>query len=462
MATGRREAFSGEIERFGGRVLQLLGDEVMAVFGAPVAHGDDAERAVRAALAIRDLDLRTQDGRSMKVHIGVNTGEVLAGLLGPEGLREYKVAGDTVNTAARLRSAAPPGSVYAGEETYRATRRVVRYREVPPIAAKGKEQPVPTWEALEAIAEPSSRPLGTAPLIGRAAELKRLKTTWQAAVSERQPHLVTIVGEPGIGKTRLAAEFERELSADTAVWHGRCLPYDQSSAYWALGMALREGAGLLPAGAGQAARVRLDELVTAVMAPEDRPAEVAQHLALLSGLSTGADRTASVPDENLLHTSVRRFLEAFSRRRPLCVIFDDIQWAADNLLDLIESVAARAREAPLLLLTLARPELADRRPDWGRGVRSYTSIYLNPLDQAAERRVGRRPGPGTRRAGRGGRADRAQRERQPALCRRDGRHDRRGWGSDARPFLDQASAGSPAGRPAAARAADAADGLRAG
>src|SRR5712692_5903057 len=161
-----------------GTLLNVMGDGVLAVFGAPLSHEDDAERAVRAALAMRDGDLSEGPARPIQLHIGINTGDVFAGVVGPEERRDYTVAGDAVNTTDRLARAAPPGSVLVGEETYRATERVVRYRELPPVAAKGKERPVPAWEALEVAVAPEARPLGTAPLVGRDEELALLTELW--------------------------------------------------------------------------------------------------------------------------------------------------------------------------------------------------------------------------------------------------------------------------------------------
>src|SRR5262249_26701479 len=186
---------SEEVLRFGGTVVNVMGDGLLAVFGAPIAHEDDAERAVRAAAAMRDCALIDDPGAPpIKLHVGINTGEVMAGLLGPLERRDYTVMGDTVNTASRLASAASPGSVLVGEETYRATQRVARYRGVPPVEAKGKERPVPAWELLEVAPVPEARPLGTAPLVGRDEELALLSGIWTRVVHEARPHLVTIVG----------------------------------------------------------------------------------------------------------------------------------------------------------------------------------------------------------------------------------------------------------------------------
>jgi class 3 adenylate cyclase/tetratricopeptide (TPR) repeat protein len=384
------ERLAVEVHRFGGTVIDVLGDGVMAVFGAPVGHEDDAERAVRAGLAIRDCALSDPTGRQLPVHVGINTGEVMAGQIGPEQRRQYAVMGDTTNTAARLMSAAEAGSVLVGEETYRATCRSVRYRDVTPVEAKGKESPVRAWEALEVASAPRRRELGTAPLVGRDAELSLLSGIWSKVVREARPHLVTILGEPGIGKSRLVAEFERRVLGDSAVLHGRCLPYGEVLGYWALATAVKEAAGITAQDEVDRARAKLSDLVGGVLRAGDAEAgadDVACHLALLTGLDTDEDRSAAPPDQGRLHASVRRFLEALARRRPLCLVVEDIHWADDGLLDLVEFVASRAHEAPLLLVTQARPELLERRSTWGRGVRAFTSLSLEALDDRSGREL---------------------------------------------------------------------------
>jgi tetratricopeptide (TPR) repeat protein len=294
------------------------------------------------------------------------------------------VLGDTVNTAERILKAAPAGSVLVGEETYRATRHAVQYHELSPVVAKGKQRPIRVWEAVSVAPVPEARSLGAAPLIGRDEELDRLLRMWTRVARDAQPHLVTLLGEPGIGKSRLVAEFERRLPSEVTVWHGRCLPYGEALGYWAVALALKEAAGIMAEDDAELARAKLDDLVAGVLGAEDDPAEMTQHLALLSGLDVEADRVSGGGDQRILHASARRFLEAYAHQRPLCLIFDDIHWADEALLDLIESVAARVREAPVLIVTQARPELLEKRPTWGRGVRSFTSLPLEELDESAE------------------------------------------------------------------------------
>jgi class 3 adenylate cyclase/tetratricopeptide (TPR) repeat protein len=381
---------SHEVRRFGGTLINIVGAEVVAVFGAPVAHEDDPERAVRAGLAMASLNLADDPEGTVRVHIVINTGEVIAGLMGPQERRDYTVMGDTVNTAAQLLSVTPSGSVLVGVETYRATQHVVSYRELSPIIVKGKDKPVPVWEALDVVALPQTRPFGTAPLIGRDQELDWLLAMWNRVADNRQPHLVTILGEAGIGKSRLVAEYEQRLPDTVTVLHGHCLPYGEALSYGALGMMLKEAAGITVEDEPEIARAKLSDLVVGVIEPdgiEGDPEELAQHLALMSGLDVEADRLTTSQDERVFRVSARRFLTAFARHYPLCLIFHNLHWADTTLLYLIEYVAAHVQEAPLLIVTQSRPELLENRATWGRGVQSFTSLMLQPLDAQAEQRL---------------------------------------------------------------------------
>jgi class 3 adenylate cyclase/tetratricopeptide (TPR) repeat protein len=387
LAEKSAQMISIEIQRYDGSVLRMIGDEVLAVFGAPVAHEDDSERAVRAGIAIRDLDLATGDGYRVRVHVGINTGELIAGIIDPDGLHDYTVHGDTVNTAARIRNAAPPGCVLVGEQTYRETYDIVRYRNIPPLTAKGKYHPVAVWEAVEVIAAPRERRLTTAPFIGREDELERLENMWRRVASQSLPHLVTILGEPGIGKSRLVAEFERRLPPEVVVLHGRCLPYGDTMGYWSLAMILKEAAKVTVDDDNLTTRVKLGDQVKGTMLDMEEAEEIARHLALMTGLDLEEDRSGGLPDQRVLHNSFRRYFEAFARHQPLCLICDDIHWANDSLLDLIEYIAGRTRQARLFIITQARPELLDKRNTWGKGVRSFTSLMLASLNENQEQEL---------------------------------------------------------------------------
>jgi class 3 adenylate cyclase len=380
---------SEEVRRHGGTVIDIMGDGVLAVFGAPVAHEDDAERAVRTGLAIRDRHFKDAHGNDIPVHVGINTGEVMAGQIGPAEHRQYAVLGDTTNTASRLTGAAPPGCVLVGAETYRATHRKVRYGELAAVSVKGKQEPLAAWEALEVGAVPEARLLRTMPLVGRASELALLSQVWAKVVRESRPHLVTVVGEAGIGKSRFVAEAERRVLSGVSILRGRCLPYGEALGYWALATALRSATGIAAEDDAATARAKLGSVVAQMIGPgrfvDAGPGNIARHLALLAGLDTPTDRQETA-DQRTLHASATRFVEALARRGPLCLMFEDIHWADAALLDLIEFVAARTPAVPLMIVAQARPELLEKRPAWGRGVRGFVTIPLEPLDkqEAAE------------------------------------------------------------------------------
>lgn len=369
---------AGIIERHGGWFDSVLGDGVLAVFGADTAHGDDAERAVRTALALLACSAEhAQEFAGLGLSIGVNTGEVMFAAVGPGDRRDHTVLGDAVNTAARLQAAAPTGSVYVGEETWRATRATVRYEPVAPIDAKGKRAPVPAWRAVDVAALDAGRPVSTVPLIGRDAERALLHRTWQAVLEERRPHLVTVIGPAGIGKTKLANDLIQQVRADGGrIAHGRSLPYGDSTGYSAFAKALRQTLGLRDAGgvdgATSALRLRVQDLL-----PHADVDDLTANMAALLDLGGGAGT-----DKESLLFSARTFVEAMARQTPTVLVFEDIHWAEPSLLELIEVLATRCRDAPVLLLTLARPELFDTAPRWGGGVPAYTALPLHELADA--------------------------------------------------------------------------------
>ena len=366
---------SEQIERFGGTVEKFIGDAVMAVFGAPVAHGDDAERAVRAALQIPStiaaLNAEIPDAQ-LEVRVGVNTGEAIVEL---DPLTEGKalVIGDMVNTASRLQSAAPPGRVLVGEETHRVTHRAIRYEAVEPIIAKNKQDPVPAWLAIEPLLEFSQRPVET-PFIGRESELDLLGDVWGRTATGRRPHLVTILGEPGIGKSRLTTELAAHVgTSDGRVLLVRELPYAHSAGYEAFRQLLKDVAGIFELDSDAVATEKLLRSLNDLGLTDPGMVE---RLSVFVGTGEEADDRREVFD------AARRFVEGLAHQRPTLLIFDDIHWAHPSMLDLIESLAARAKDAPLLLLCLARPELLDIRPMWGGGQASSFTIRLEPLAEA--------------------------------------------------------------------------------
>jgi class 3 adenylate cyclase len=372
-----RDAVRGEIESYGGVVEKFIGDAIMGVFGAPTAFGDDAERAVRAALAVRD-HVATDE---LQLRVAVNTGEALVQLDAQPGRGEAMVAGDVVNTAARLQTAAAPNSVIVGEETWRATRDVIAYERGDDVVAKGKAQALGAWTALHAAAPAGERPLSST-FVGRARELAALTDVWNRVREQRTPHLVTIVAAAGVGKSRLGVEFAEQITQEGGFSvRGRSLPYRESSAYGALASQLKQLCGIFESDPPEVASAKLRETVAGLLGPSAAD-EVARHLSLL----LGADTSVSVADRETLFFSIRVFIEAVARDRPTMLVFEDLHWADAGLLDLVELLAARLRELPILLLVLARPELLDTRPGWGGGLPASTTLPLGPLtaEEAAQ------------------------------------------------------------------------------
>ncbi len=367
-----------ELESFGGVVEKFVGDAVMAVFGAPTAHGDDPERAVRAALAVRDAVAALnaeQPELELRIRGAVNTGEAVVTLSARPALGEAMVAGDVVNTASRLQQHAPVGEIAVGDETYRATRAAIEYEPLEAVTAKGKSAPIEAWRAVAALSATGERNLSSTPFIGRGREVDLLDTTWERVKLERRPHLVTVLGPSGVGKSRLSAEFmQRIASRGGRIVRGRCLPYRERSAYGAFAMQVKELAGIFDSDDVEVATGKLRTLVERLVGREEAEA-VAGHLAILLGFET----KTTAPDRDSLFQSVRVFIEAGARDEPTAFVFEDIHWADSALLDLLELLAARLHDLPVLLLTLARPELLDLRPQWGGGLVAYNALPLEPL-----------------------------------------------------------------------------------
>jgi class 3 adenylate cyclase/tetratricopeptide (TPR) repeat protein len=381
-----------EVERYGGTVDKYIGDNVMALFGAPVAHEDDAERAVRAALgmqaAMGEINAGLPEGVSFELRVGINTGEVLAGSVGDT----YTVVGDTVNTASRFQSAGRPGAITVGERTVKATGDAIHYEELELLDLKGKAEPVPAWRAVslksaQAVGRGVSK--REAPLVGRDYELGTLASLHERVVREGRPHLVTLIGEAGVGKSRLLREFGRHAGDDTAaIRTGRCLPYGSGIVFWALGEVIREECGVADADSSEEAWDKLRSHVEEVLAgSEEASDEPAERKAALIGMSIGLDpppelRPGYADDPERLRdaffSALRSGIEAMARHRPLVLAFEDIHWADDGMLDVIEHLAQWVR-APLMLLCLARDELLERRASWGGGRRNATQLFIEPL-----------------------------------------------------------------------------------
>jgi class 3 adenylate cyclase/tetratricopeptide (TPR) repeat protein len=396
---------AAEVDRYGGRVDKFIGDNVMAVFGAPVAHEDDAERAVRAALgmqaAMTELNaaIMPEFGFELALRVGVNTGEVLAGRIG-EG---YTVVGDAVNVASRLQAAAPVAGILAAERTMRAAEHAVSFRELEPLQLKGKAEPVAAWEVagLRATrAAEESRSLRT-PLVGREDELCQLERLFDRVARDPATQLVTVVGQPGVGKTRLLRELGRRLEAREApprLLHGRCLAFGLSAPYWPLSEMLRTECGILDADSGAEAWSKLRERFAPSPAGPgpfaEADAEAERRLPALARL-IGADPpegkgTADEEDEHSARESffgsVRAVFEALAADRPLVLVWEDVHWADDGTLDLIDYLSHWLR-APILQVCLAREELIRRRPEWGTSRRTATVSFLEPLEPAQTREL---------------------------------------------------------------------------
>src|SRR6266545_4866987 len=362
-----------ELERWGGTVEKFIGDAVMALFGAPVTREDDPERAVRAALAIRDWIV--EEGK-LEVRIAVNTGEALVKLGARPEAGEGMAAGDVVNTAARLQSAAPVNGIIVGETTYRATAETIDYAERPPVEAKGKEEPIPVWEVVQARARFGVDLAGEArtPLVGRDREVEQLVSALERVREQRASELLTLVGVPGIGKSRLVGELFQSIERGRVLtyWRqGRSLPYGQGVSYWALAEMVKAQAGVLETDSDAEVEAKLASTVERLV-DEDEDWVVAQLRPLV-----GQGDAAGTQEESF--AAWRRFFEAMAEQRPLVLVFEDIQWADDGLLDFIEQLADWVRDVPMLIVCTARPELLERRSAWGGGKPNAATVTLAPL-----------------------------------------------------------------------------------
>jgi DNA-binding SARP family transcriptional activator/class 3 adenylate cyclase/tetratricopeptide (TPR) repeat protein len=350
-----------EIERFGGHLEKYIGDAVMALFGAPVAYGDDPERALRAAFAIRDLVARLNAGKpelELNVRIGVNTGEALVDLAADMAAGRGMAAGEVVVTCFRLQQAAPINGILVGEGTYRATHRLVEYAEAAPVAAKGKEEPLDAWLATE-LRDVPGRP--RVELVGRHTELAYLRSLVVPPTGEGQ-RIVTLVGPPGVGKSRLLWEL-CVAAGESVLWRqGRCLSYGDGVSFFAFGSIVKSHAGILESDPAEDVERKLAAAVGATIADESGSEWVEAYLRPLVGLG-GAERLSGDRRAEAF-SAWRRFLEALAVQRPLVLALEDVHWADEGLLDFVEHIADWAQGVPLAVLCTARAELLERRPRW--------------------------------------------------------------------------------------------------
>ena len=357
------------IEQFGGVVEKFIGDAVMAVFGVPVSHGDDAERAVRAGLRV----LERVETLSLSARAAVNTGEAVVRLT-DAAAGDPLALGDVVNTASRLQSHAPTGRLVVGAPTYRSTRQVIRYESTEAVAAKGKAEPVEAWLAVEPLPDTEGRVPASATFVGRRRELEVVRTVWEQAVTESRPHLLTLLGSPGVGKSRLCREVATLAERDGGrIVRGRCLPYEEKTGYQAFTQMVRQVAGIFDSDVADLARDKLGHTIERLFPPEEAPSH-ARDLGLLLGL--GAEKRAI--DKRVLFYSARRLVERLGEEQPTLVVVEDIHWAASSELDLFEYLT-NVRETRVVFVALARPELLDVRPAWGGGSMAQTRIGLEPL-----------------------------------------------------------------------------------
>ncbi len=367
-----------ELERFGGTVEKFIGDAVVALFGAPVAHEDDPERAVRAALAIRDWTAGEPD---LHVRLAVNTGEALVALGARPEAGEGMASGDVVNTAARLQAAAPVDGILVGEQTYRATKDVIVYGDAEPVGAKGKAEPVPVWVAIEPRARVGVERDHAAQLVGRSEELDVLTDALARVKRERSPQLVTLVGVPGIGKSRLVYELRRsvETRQEPLTWlRGRALPYGgEAVTFGPLAEIVKVQAQILDSDSAAIAEQKLSTAVAAADVPDAQ--RVALQLRPLVGLA-GA-RGPSEERQSEAFAAWRRFFEALAEERPLVLVLEDLHVADDGVLDFVDHLVEWATGVPILVVCTTRPELLARRPGWAGGKSNATTISLSPLSE---------------------------------------------------------------------------------
>lgn len=377
------DAMREEIARYGGTVEKFIGDAVVAIFCAPAAHEDDPERAVRCALAMHrrlaelNRELASKAGGDLAMRIGINTGDVIT-----HSLEEGIVTGEAANIAARFQTLAAPGRIVVDERTYRDIRGAFGFSNRGDVTVKGIDRPLRVWQVEGEIASPrSATPVLETLFVGRGSEVDLIRLLFERTMRERRPNLVTIVGPPGIGKSRLSHEVARTLGGGgTRVVRGRCLPYGDGLTYWPMAEILKADAGILDSDAPEAildkARARLNPRFSG-----EEGMGVSSVLLSSIGVDVPSDPLAGTDPDAARRAIVRawqRYLESMTAESPVLALIEDVHWADPSLLDLLEGVVGRA-SGPALVLCMARPDLFERRPDWGGGLSNATTLSLSPL-----------------------------------------------------------------------------------
>ena len=371
-------AMKPALERHGGTIEKYIGDAIMAVFGLPRMHEDDALRAVRAAAMMREaledlnVTLRAQFGVTLENRTGINTGEVVTGDTGDS---QRLATGDTVNVAARLEQAAPAGEVMIGESTYRLVRDAVEVAPVEPLELKGKPEPVPAYRLLSVAAAVTSTGPASRPLVGRAREIAALDADFRRSVAGPEGRLITLFGEAGVGKSRLIEEFMNGLDDEATVLRGRCLSYGDGITFFPLAEVLRQAAGIVPEDSEEDAHIKLKSCFGEQLADAT------------SRIESGIGLSQDLYGKDELFWGIRSVLEELARRKPLVVVFDDIHWAEPTFLDLIEDILDASLGVPLLLVCSARHELREDRPGFAAGRRTASQIDLAELSRTESGRV---------------------------------------------------------------------------
>jgi class 3 adenylate cyclase/tetratricopeptide (TPR) repeat protein len=376
-----------ELERHGGTFEKFSGDAVLALFGSPKAHEDDPERAVRAALSVQAAitELNAEDEwLELNIRIGIHTGEALVMLGARPSEGEWSAAGDVLNTAARIQSAAPVNGILVGELTYEATRSVIEYRDADPVAAKGKSEPVRVWEALGVKEEAHAPAADAVTFVGREREAGILQELWAGAIAERRPGLVTLVGPPGIGKSRLLAEFSQHAAQEGCVYWGRCLSYGEGITYWPVTEIVRSAAGILQGDGRETIAGKLEGFLGTLDTDDlDELRTIAAGLSNLTGIPTTPRGTyaAGQISQGELHWGIRRMLQLLAAREPTALILEDLHWAEPTLLELIAYIVADEADAPLAIVCSTRPELAETAPGFLNAEGRRQKLELGNLDR---------------------------------------------------------------------------------